>query len=255
MNVPRGAVVVGVAPSANSDRALFWAAREAELRRSPFHLLHAVPRTNADGPVTDPDEITRRRQPAYQLIARARPAARDITSVPLSMRLAFGEEASAALIDASDRADLIAVGAPGFTARSADASSSVSLRVSARARCPVVVVRELPAPWRRRVVVAVADPRRADHVLRYAMELADHDDAPLTLYGTAPHGRPADESLARWTTRFPGVRVTRETMAPDPVRALVHQSLTAAIIVLGSGTDGCRETVLREARCPIMVVP
>lgn len=255
MNAPRGAVVVGVAPSTNSDRALVWAAREAELRRSPFHLLHAIPQTNAAESATDPDEIIRRRQPAYRLIARARPAARDITSVPLSIQLAFDEDASAALIDASGRADLIAVGARRHAARAGDAFSSVSQRVSAQARCPVVIVRDIPAPHRRRVVAAVQDPTRAEHVLRHAMELADRDGAPLTLCGTARHERLGDEALARWTTRFPGVHVTRERTPSNPVHALVRQSRTAAIIVLDSGTGECRETVLSTARCPILLVP
>lgn len=262
MNFPRGAVVVGVDSSSNSDRALLWAAQDVELRRAPLHLLHAVPRAGAELAFTTVEELTRQRKPAYRVIARTCPVAKRLTSAPISVRVAFDQEPTTALIEASAHAEFIAVGGRDRDAGAIATSDSVSLRISTLAHCPVVVVHDLPAPRTRRVILALEESPSAARALSYAIEVAARDDAPLTIFSRG--AEPFVPTTARCVTTYSNVEVIRQAAHSDPVQALVTTSRNASLIILTrSARDRSErvqpraavEAVLRGAHCPVMVVP
>jgi nucleotide-binding universal stress UspA family protein len=56
MNAPPGAIMVGVDGSADSDRAVEWAAAAASQRQATLHLVYAVPPPAFAVPYTAADE-------------------------------------------------------------------------------------------------------------------------------------------------------------------------------------------------------
>lgn len=282
-------VIVGVDGSAASDRALAWALDEAQRRGLPLRLLHAreVVAYAAGIPAVDPVAWG---DPQWVLqAAHAR-----VTELAPEQVLAeddvLGTPASTALITASARADTIVVGARSHNSFGAFVLGSTSLRLASRAACPVVVIRDLPpvAAAAPRIVVGVDGSPTSDDALTYAFERADEQQVPLTVV----HAWPGDLSveairltdgiadevraatlnaqhvtmhakLAPWREKFPDVTVHVVVPAIDPREAIVEESATASLVVVGSrGLGGLRgmvfgsvsEGVLHHALCPVAVV-
>ncbi|MFE7034692.1 universal stress protein [Streptomyces sp. NPDC057621] len=132
-------VMAGVDGSAESFAAAEWAAREAVRRERPLLLLHARnwhPR-RADGEAAD----AARRQLARRALHRAEERVhRACPAAVLSDEQVEGP-ASAALLNAADRADLLVLGSRGLSGFTGFLVGSVALAVVARASCPVVLVR------------------------------------------------------------------------------------------------------------------
>jgi len=286
--VPRGSIVVGVDGSPTSDLALDWAVEEATRRGLPLHILHAFaygyPLTSigieysieglrqlADG--VRNDAITRARRTNPQLV---------ITwSEPVV-------GAAPALVGASETADTVVLGARGRSAARDVLMGSVTVQVSAHARCPVVVVHDSPvvvaagAP----VVVGVDGSALSTNAIAYAYEQASLRGVGLTVVhawwleyaeGAAASAiwsvdwqQFAEEeqalvaqSLAGWQEKYPDVTVRRHSVRGLPVEALVRQSETAALVVMGTrGRGGFRglllgsvsQGVMHRAHCPVAIV-
>ncbi|MGW6012075.1 universal stress protein [Streptomyces sp. NPDC055210] len=132
-------VMAGVDGSAESFAAAEWAAREAVRRERPLLLLHARnwhPR-RADGEPADAAQ----RQLARRALRRAEERVRRACpAVQLSDEQVEGP-ASAALLSAADRADLLVLGSRGLSGFTGFLVGSVALAVVAKATCPVVLVR------------------------------------------------------------------------------------------------------------------
>jgi len=286
--VPRGSIVVGVDGSRTSDLALDWGVEEATRRGLPLHIIHAFaygyPLTNvgieysmeglrqlADG--VRKDAIGRSRRASPELV---------ITwSEPLV-------GAAPALVSASETADTVVVGARGRSAARDLLLGSVSVQVAAHARCPVVVVHDAPvaASAGAPVVVGVDGSAVSTSAIAYAYEQASSRGVGLTVVHAwwleYAEGAPdsaawtddwqhfADEeqalvaeSLAGWHEKYPDVTVRRHSVRALPVEALVRQSETASLVVMGTrGRGGFRglllgsvsQGVMHRAQCPVAIV-
>jgi len=132
----RGLIVVGVDGSEPSRKALRWAVREAELRRADVRVVHcywAAPLL-VDGPGpggADPEQVVR----DFVADTVGNQTAVEITPVAIQAR-----QASAALVDEANGADLLVVGSRGVGGFSGLLLGSVSQQCSHHAPCPIVIV-------------------------------------------------------------------------------------------------------------------
>lgn len=282
-------VVVGVDGSQASDRALDWAIDEAQRRGLPLRLLHAreVMAYSASVLPVDPvgwDDPQWVLQAAHARVTELAP------QQVLVKEDVLGTPASTALITASSRADTIVVGARKHGTLGAVVLGSTSLRVASHAACPVVVIHDVPpvTATSPRIVVGVDGSRTSDDALAYAFERAHEQGLPLTVVHAWPGDLTveimrvteaiADEvraaavnaqlaavqaQLAPWRARLPDVAVHVVLPAGNPQQALVEESATASLVVVGSrGLGSLRgmflgsvsEGVLHHAHCPVAVV-
>lgn len=138
-------IVVGVDGSANSERALAWAMKEAALQHAPLTVLtvHQAVASGATGqPISyeeDRPELEQARKSTAALADKALGQLGEQRPASVSVRVVDGFPAKA-LIDASQDADLMVVGTRGMGGFARLLMGSVSSQVSQHAACPVVVV-------------------------------------------------------------------------------------------------------------------
>ena len=284
---PPRAIVVGVDGSPTSDLAVDWAVGEATRRRLPLHIIHAFSfgypktRTGFGHSVDDLRQIARDvRKDAVARASRANP------------ELAVTWEESAfgpapALVDASESAATVVVGARGLSAARGVLVGSVSLQVATHAHCPVVVVHEMPTPDPGApVVVGVDGSAVSANAISYAFEQASSRGVGLTVVHAwwleNVEGAAASaiwtvdwqqfaqeeqalvaESLAGWRNKYPDVDVRRQSVRGLPVEALVRQSESACLVVVGTRGRGgfaglllgsVSQGVLHRSQCPVAIV-
>jgi nucleotide-binding universal stress UspA family protein len=252
MTTPQGSIVVGVEGSADSDRAVEWAARAAARLDATLHIVCAL------------NEITAAEE-ADRILAAARTLAAQIGVTEISAEQVDAAPAPA-LIAASGSAQLVVVGARGHGALGGIVIGSVSQHVSRHAACPVVVVREPADPRANRIVVGLDGSPESDKALGFAFDAASRAGAPLVaIHGWrfSSAGRALAEQLAGWAEKYPDVEVTREAIPVHPARVLADASEQAALVVVGSRGRGAfaglllgsvSQAVLSHARCPVAIV-
>jgi len=182
-------VVVGADGSSHSRAALEWAAAEAVRRDAELHVVHAlgmpliVSAYGGPNRFEPTDEISGQATTvlteAVELISEKQPSARVETITAL-------EEAPLAMIRDSHPHDLIVLGTRGLGAFASMFVGSVSVRVSAQAPCPVVVVpsdgRGHPATTKlERIVVGVDGSNPSRRALGLAVDLAAETDGELVV--------------------------------------------------------------------------
>jgi nucleotide-binding universal stress UspA family protein len=138
-------VVVGVDGSPNSERALDWALKQAAAVRAPLTVVavHEVSKSYWGGiPVVGPaDEalLGTLRQAAEEMTQKA--VSRLGDAGPPSVRIhAVNGFVVKELVDASQDADLVVVGARGGSGFARLLVGSVSSEVVQHSACPVVIV-------------------------------------------------------------------------------------------------------------------
>jgi nucleotide-binding universal stress UspA family protein len=287
-SAPRKAVVVGVDGSPTSDLALDWAREEATRKGLPLHIIHAFsfgyPMTSIgfgyaiEGLSDLADGV---RNDAISRVHRANPELVVTWEQP-----AIGP--AGALVEASETADTLVVGARGMSAVRGVLLGSVSVQVAAHARCPVVVVRERPAPPSENapVVVGVDGSASSTNAISYAFEQASSRDVGLTVVHAwwLDHLEGASaaaiwtvdwqafaqeeralvaESLAGWQEKYPDVAVRRHSVRGLPVEALARQSENACLVVVGTRGRGgfgglllgsVSQGVMHRTQCPVAIV-
>ncbi|WP_406005163.1 universal stress protein [Streptomyces sp. NBC_00637] len=263
-------VVAGIDGSAESLAAAAWAAREAERRNRPLHLVHAWdwhPRRQ-EGEIAGAAQRHLARRSLHQAELRARA---ECPGVPLSDEQTEGP-ATAALLKAADEAELMVLGSRGLSGFTGFLVGSVALGVVAKATCPVVLVRadeeaadeHLPAAdgggstdsGYRDVVLAVDLDEACDEVIEFAFEAARlrharlravhawHTAPPVGL-GTGDIGLVGETwqgeewlgflkaVLQVWRDKYPDVEVLETVVDDRPTTALVRASTGAGLLVVG----------------------
>ncbi len=170
-------LVVGVDGSAPALRALDWAVDEAALHGVPLRLVFASKWERYEGvaPAGSPE------RPAEEIFAdnvvgaAAEHAHLRNADVPVSVQV-LAEDTVTALLQEGRYASALILGSKGRGEFADLLLGSVSLAVSARARCPVVVVRGDKAALARshgRILLGVGDPAKAAEAVRYAFREAE----------------------------------------------------------------------------------
>lgn len=290
-------VAVGVDGSATAERALGWAASEAARRGWPLHVVHALAMPLVmsvyAGPTRFPpnEEITEQGQ---RVLSRAEAHVRELEpDLAVETVLAL-EDPAKALLRRTGPEDLLVTGSRGLGAARSALESSVSVRLAARAECPVVVVPEseasvVTAP--RRIVVGVDGSDYSRGALDFALREAARaeggsvvvvhgwrmplpfDSEELSRSGWSPPSDLLDQRSQEMVsdmlalvqdeeTRHVGVSVVR--LGIDPADALVDTGATADMIVVGSRGRGSvrglllgsvSQGVLHRATVPVTVLP
>jgi nucleotide-binding universal stress UspA family protein len=285
--IGRGSIVVGIDGSPASDAALEWAVDDAVRRQRPLHLVHARGLDNwwyAAGTVAPvelaaiPDRVLDER------VERARSLA---PQLPVTGEAA-SDNAAPVLLALSERADTVVVGARGHGRLRGVLLRSVSIQMVSHALCPVVVVRGERRAENREggVVVAVDGSAVSDAAVEYAFARAAEREVPLVAlhaWWAELAGRPSRldsaedqqqafveerrrmlaETHAGWSDTFPDVKVEQRLVRAHPVEALVTESATADLLVVGSrGRGGFTGLLLgsvslrtlQQAHSPVAVI-
>lgn len=279
-------VVVGVDGSPPATAALRWAAREAACRGAPLRIVHAwlwplyrvplgpAPRAPADAGLQAQAERVLR-----DASSAAVAAAPDVV---VDTALVVGEPATA-LMRAAEAAQLLVVGHRGLGGFAGLLLGSTGIAASARATCPVVVVRGVGVDGGP-VVVGVDGSRGSTEVLAdAAREARLHGSRLLVVHAwSAPlrhdhldaggardaessgrrNGRAVLAAAAEEVARTePDVQV--ETRLVDRATAdLVTASAEARLVVVGSHGAGAlgglllgstTHALIHHSACPVLV--
>jgi nucleotide-binding universal stress UspA family protein len=268
-------IVVGVDGSPGSVAALRWAARTAEMRRSPLTLVHV-----SHG----------HREHGRQVLNEARKVVADTCpdgSIRVNREMPFAQPVSA-LVNLSKDATLVVVGCLGTGTLRGRRLGSVSSGLTHYAHCPVAVIHDgigsdldSAAP----VIVGIDDSSASQAAAAIAFDEAAHRNVDLVAVRAWKDVSPFDsavsfagkgwralhakeeESMARhlapWINRYPEVPVRREIVRDDDAaRILIDRSRSAQLIVVGSHGSGgfagmllgsVSAAVVLLARVPVIV--
>lgn len=291
-----GEVIVGLDGSEQSYGALAWAVAEAQRRKAPVRLVtaYSLPVFTGTGfdagySVIDENALT---QGVAQILDEAR---RRVGDSPVELRATVETgDASAILVELSEKAELIVVGsrsARGFMGR---LLGTVSTSLPARSHCPVVVVPlnyskeigegRIPEP-QHGVAVGSDGSDQARVAILAAAEQADRMGVGLKLVNAlAPYTGaltwvPAavdfeamyreiealQERAISWIKGYyPQLEVTAELVDGSPVEVLLEAGQEADLVVVGTrGRGGLRgmilgsvsQGVLHGSDRPVMIVP
>ncbi|WP_369029699.1 universal stress protein [Streptomyces adonidis] len=284
-------ITVGLDGSPESLAAADWAAREAQRRELPLHLVHAWIWQPHDVPAAE-DMATQRRW-AQRVLREAEEELRGrhpeltVTTEQLS------DTAYEVLLDRAEKSDLLVLGSSGHSAVAGFLLGSVGQHVLARAKSPVVMVRPNARSAAehdgREVVVGLQDlGDPAGPLLEFAFRAAAARGATLhavhapslpPLYGYGPAvGLPAgredgtaeqaekalSHALKPWRDRYPQVPVARTVDLARASGVVLQAAAQAGLVVVGRRVHrpalGMRigpvaHAVLHHAAAPVAVVP
>lgn len=136
-------VVVGIDGSENSIDALRCALEEASLRGALLHVIYAFTSPTAVGVPVPADYYETLQKDAHTIIDESIASATEgfTGTLPEIARTVVPEAPGAALVDASEGAELVVVGSRGRGGFSSLLIGSVSTQCVYHAHCPVLVVR------------------------------------------------------------------------------------------------------------------
>ncbi|HYB35828.1 MAG TPA: universal stress protein [Mycobacterium sp.] len=282
-------IVVGVDDSPAAKVALYWAARDAELRNIPLTLVHAISpdvATWLDMPL--PPGLARwQKDHGRRLLDNAVKVVDETCqrSGPAEVRTELLASAAVpTLIDLSKDAELVVTGSRGSSKWPGRRLGSVSSGLVRHAHCPVGIIHDedplMPHPSQAPVLVGVdgssaselataiafdeASRRNVGLVALHAWSDADVSEWPgIDWPATQSMAEEVlAERLAGWQERYPDVNVHRIVVRDQPARQLVERSEEAQLTVVGSRGRGgfaqmlvgsVSETVAQLARMPVIV--
>ncbi|WP_328465793.1 universal stress protein [Actinoplanes sp. NBC_00393] len=278
-------IVVGYDHSDDARAATVWAFDEAARTGVPVEIVYAHELPGwlpSDYVKTAPDVWPGgdwERTVATALDTLLTQAKQTHPTVPAEVVTLHAHPAQA-LLDRSSDAGLVVVGSRGHSAV-AGLLGSVSVAISAHARCPVVVVRgstTATAP----VVAGADDSADAWPVVRFAAQQAASREAPLRIIRawrpvtglwedtplvtravTDEERRPFDELVDQCRTEFTALHIQSEAVVAHPAAVLTTASTTAQLLVVGSRGRGALRSLLlgsvsqhllRHSACTVAVV-
>ncbi|MFD0501008.1 universal stress protein [Streptomyces rhizosphaericus] len=257
-------VVVGLDGSPESFTAANWAAREAQRRGLPLHLVHAWLWQAGDLPAADSEDTVRHW--ARRIL---RDAEKELSGrhpdLPLTTEQ-MPTTAVTALLERAESAEMLVVGSRGLSALTGFLLGSVGQQVLARATCPVVMVRANEQSAAERpgdeVVVALQNLTEAPGpLLDFAFAAACARGATLRVvhvrklppsdygYGlaTGPVGylngdleaqvnRELEKALEPWREKYRRVTVERTIDLAFVAGAVLRATAQAGLLVVGRRT-------------------
>ncbi|GID32570.1 universal stress protein [Paractinoplanes brasiliensis] len=277
-------IIVGYDRSTDAKAAARWALDEALRTGAAVEFLYAyewpawLPATSTvPAPSVWPDgETDRAIQGALNEAAAL--AKQSHPSVPTHVTFVHNS-AALELIGRSAGASLVVLGCRGHSGVTG-LLGSVSVAVSAHAKCPVVVVRGEPA-GEAPVVVGVDDSPSAQVALVFAVEAALARGVGLrvirawpqvtglweqsqivTRVVTEQERRPFDELIAGWQRKHPELTISAEAVVAHPAAALAEAGRDAQLLVVGTRGRGAMlgmvlgsvsQHVLRHSPCTVVV--
>ncbi|HEU4514877.1 MAG TPA: universal stress protein [Nocardioidaceae bacterium] len=292
MSVVHGSIVVGVDGSEPAAAALDWATRQASLENRPLTVVHGC---GLPGAMQDFEDIVANER-GLRSVGRSivREAVQDVRladpTIGVKSVVTMGHPETV-LLEASESADMLVVGARGRGTVASALLGSVSAVVARESACPVVIVRgfderdEGEEP--RRVVVGVDGTPVSTAAVEFAFRMASVWGAPLTLVHATwdlreqasslidlrsyaekvnlseEEERLVSETVAGLCEKYPDVAVTESYRRGEPVRRLVEASRDASLVVVGTRGRRLLATtllgsvsrgVVERAYCPVAVV-
>ncbi|WP_328375895.1 universal stress protein [Micromonospora zamorensis] len=279
-------VVVAVDGSTSALEAVRVAAREAVTRGRPLRVVHAfiwslygVSLEPAPGAPVNAGF----RHQAEQLVAEAVTEASKVApELAVTGAIVEGAPTPMLLVEARDAA-LLVLGSRGLGGFGGLLIGSVAVQVSARADCPVLVVKG-EARADGPVLVGVDGSDLSAQALGFAFEEASLRGTDLVaVHAWIIPAAPSDllpiandvealvaeeervlaEAIAGWSERYPDVPVRRRVAYGAPARMLVEESATAQLTVVGARGRGAlagmllgsvSHTVLHHSHSPVVVV-
>lgn len=271
-------VLVGVDETPESQLALRWAVDAARAGAMAVRVVRAYltqvsqwPAIGAEGyiPPTPVDQYQAELDAAVAFV-------RDRLGYEAgSGWLACSNPADAILVEAPET-EMIVLGTRSDSRFGAAVLGSVASAVTARAPCPVVVVRGTANPGP--ILVGTDGSAESEQALEFAFEHAMRVHAPLSVaHCRQPRGRrggnggdaqePLEdwlaESVAAYRDKYPTVSVQTRIVEGRPATALAELSADASLVVVGSrgrgGVTGLvlgsvSQSLLRSSECPVVVV-
>ena len=279
-----GRVLVATSGSASSQSAIAFAARTAESRGLALELVHVVNPTVSVGPYgVAPDAAVR--QAGREGLARGEQLARRVAPhVDVVSTLVIGARPDAIVEKAHD-AELVVVGAPPHDLVGRLWTGSTVTGVAARSTSPVAIipVREEESVHHR-VVVGLRSTKHAEGLLAAGFAVASQTGSELRIVHTWQLLSPYDNAVAErlpipeWELEekhaveamlidlkmaYPNVAVHVDLVHGQAAHELVAASEHADVLVISRPLHGgylhhlgaTARAVIREARCPLLVVP
>lgn len=271
-------VVVGVDGTAANDSAVAWAAQEARRHRCPLVLLGAGSGGASSSAPRTEKSLTQ------DMLETVRDRVRQRDDLDVRVEVGIGEP-SLALVRFADERDLVVVGKRSGHPLSRTVLGSTSIATVGRSLGPVAVV---PEHWKvdehheapilvgldepsDEAVLSTAFTRAAD--LSVEVVVVRSWDMPIA-FGRSPddvveRGSKEEELLAStlssWRREFPSVSMRYKAEPLAPAVALLGESTTAQLMVLGRKTRASHpgglslgsttRRVLHHSTCPVLVVP
>ncbi len=286
-------IVVGIDDSPAARVAVQWAARDAEMRRIPLTLVHAVSPEVASWLKTpvpagvmhwQQDHGRRLVDAALKLVEEG---AQHGGPAGVHTEI-FTAAAVSTLIDLSKNAEMVVTGAQGSGRWPGRLLGSVSSGLLRHAHCPVAVIHDedpTPQPSRAPVLVGIDGSPASQTATAIAFDEASRRQVGLVALhswsdldvsdwsdgGFSETDWPATQSMAEevlaerlagWQEQYPDVKVSRTVVQAQPARQLVQQSEQAQLVVVGSRGRGgfagmlvgsVSETVAQMAKVPVIV--
>ncbi|MFH8800809.1 universal stress protein [Streptomyces sp. NPDC017936] len=284
-------LVVGVDGSDCSLLAVDWAVDEAARHGAPLRLVYASlweryePRLPSVGSERSSEQVL-----AEHIVASAADRAeRRNPEVKVTTDI-VPDDAAAALLRAGDEAFALVTGSRGRGELKGLLLGSVGLAVSARAHCPVVVVRGDQAGLtgrHERILLGLGEADTSTEAVRFAFREAEVRGCVLDVVRAwrrpafdrsgdrVQTDGPADTYEERATAlvearlqaadaEHPNVRTRPATLEGPAGKVLVDRSAAADLVVVGAPRrtghfglqiGGVSHALLHHARCPVAVVP
>jgi nucleotide-binding universal stress UspA family protein len=291
-SVVAGSVVVGVDGSPQSEVAVEWAVEYAESHHRPLTIVYALGDALTDGSPDYPTRVRRKQHVAGARITEDALATASRLAPALDVSVCVSEGvAHDVLLAAAEHASVLVVGTRGRGRLGTLLLGSVSVGLLTHAPCPVVVARRpvdqlSSAQAKRGVVVGVDGTEASTGAIAFAFELAAARHESLQVahavgvgsYGliaadlwtyeqrldvAEEHEVQVAESVAGFQEKYPDVVVSWQLIEGDATADLVHLSMQASTVVVGSRGRGDAAALLLgsvsrgvvvQAHCPVVVV-
>jgi nucleotide-binding universal stress UspA family protein len=279
-------IIVGIDGSRGSTRALEYAVRTAAAQGRALCLVHVIPDYVPLTPMMPltPNDL---RQTGEEILRAAEATARELDpGVAVTTELLSGPRV-AGLVHLAEGDSLIVVGHEHRTVLDRILTGATATGVAAQATCSVVSVPDAwdPGMLHGSVVVGFKSPQHSNELMAQAFAAADARQARLVVlhawklptgYDDIIESRVAVQQwhdhavgvieplLTEWRATYPDVEVEVRIVHDQPAHALVRASTEADLLVMVRRTHGfpafvhlgaVARAVLREATCPVEVVP